>query len=196
MSVEADRAETARFGLWIFLSTEVLFFGALLLAYAWGRVYWPEGFATASRHTDVLLGTLNTGLLLTSSVLVALAVESPAPRVWSLLMATALGLAFLAIKGLEYRHDWRDALIPGPGFALPERGAQLFFELYFVMTALHAVHLLIGTGVLGIFAWGSSSRAAWLTPQRLELAGLYWHFVDIVWIVLYPLLYLAGRAVQ
>lgn len=190
--------DTAQLGMWIFLATEVLFFGALLLAYAYGRSHWPQGFAVASRHTDVVLGSVNTALLLTSSALVALAVasdESAARRSWLLGTAAALGLAFLVIKGAEYRREWQEGLFPGVGFSLAaQQGAALFFMLYFLMTGLHALHLLIGMALLGVFAWGTARKAAWAPRRRVEVAGLYWHFVDVVWIFLYPLIYLVSRS--
>jgi cytochrome c oxidase subunit III len=190
---------TTRLGMWIFLATEVMFFGALLLAYLYGRTHWPGGFAAAARHTDVVLGTLNTGLLLTSSALVALAVacEDEARRRdwigWLLAASASLGVAFLAIKGIEYRKEWQEGLFPGAGFALDAAGAQLFFVLYFLMTGIHAIHLLAGIALLAVFAWGTHRRRLWAPPRRVEAAGLYWHFVDIVWIFLYPLLYLVDR---
>ena len=190
--------DTAQLGMWIFLATEVLFFGALLLAYAYARSHWPQGFAVASRHTDVVLGSVNTALLLTSSALVALAVairESAARQSWLLGAAAALGLAFLVIKGIEYRREWQQGLFPGAGFSLAAQpGAALFFMLYFFMTGLHALHLLIGMALLGVFAWGTARRAAWAPQRRVEVAGLYWHFVDIVWVFLYPLIYLVNRS--
>jgi cytochrome c oxidase subunit III len=195
----ASRAETARLGMWIFLATEVMFFGALLLAYLYGRTHWPEGFAAAARHTDVVLGTLNTGLLLTSSALVALAVacEDEARHrdwvAWLLAASGSLGVAFLAIKGIEYRQEWQEGLFPGAGFELDVTGAQLFFVLYFFMTGIHALHLLAGIALLAVFAWGTHRRRPWAPPRRVEAAGLYWHFVDVVWIFLYPLLYLVDR---
>jgi cytochrome c oxidase subunit 3 len=186
--------------MWIFLATELLFFGGLLLAYLYGRTHWPQGFGLASRHTDVLLGTLNTGLLLTSSALVALAhacSEHAPRRRWTarlLVGAATLGLAFLAVKGVEYRHEWREGLFPGPEFALAgTTGAELFFMLYFVMTGLHALHLAIGIGLLGVFAAGAARQRRWADAPHLEIAALYWHFVDVVWIFLYPLLYLVER---
>jgi cytochrome c oxidase subunit 3 len=198
---EPDR-EIGRIGMWVFLATELLFFGGLLWAYAVVRGRWPHGVAVAGAQTHVALGTLNTGLLLTSSALVAAAVEAfrggrrkSSGRAGVLLGGAAmLGLAFLAIKGVEYAMEVREGLLPGPGFALAaERGAELFFLLYWVMTALHALHLAIGVALLAAFSWGTRRLSRWATPDRVEVAGLYWHFVDLVWIVLYPLLYLAGR---
>ena len=186
-------------GMWVFIGSELLFFGALLAAYLAGRMHWPEGFGAASRHTHVVLGTLNTAVLLTSSALVAFAVACErhhAHRRYTarLLWATAaLGLTFLAIKGYEYLTEWREGLFPGPAFALPQPGAQLFFMLYFFMTALHAVHLVCGIAAVGVFARAAGHRKAWVDPERLEAVALYWHFVDVVWIFLYPFLYLVER---
>ena len=187
-------------GMWVFIASELLFFGALGVAYAYGRVLWPDGFAAASRHTDVVLGTLNTALLLTSSLCVALAAEAPWPRLASRLLACTvlLGLAFLVVKGIEYRHEWQEGLIPGPAFRLGDgkaapQGAQLFFAFYFVATGLHALHVVGGMGWLGVLAWGRARGHARAGSGSLAVAGLYWHFVDVVWILLYPSLYLVGR---
>lgn len=190
-----------QFGMWVFIASEVLFFGGLLLAYAYGRSHWPAGFAAASRETHVVIGTLNTALLLTSSALVALAAISGESRdgrrhvpalLWG---ACALGLAFLALKGVEYAKEFHEQLVPGATFRLREQpGAQLFYVLYFLATGLHAVHLTIGIAVLAAFAVGSRRLAGWALPRRIEVAGLYWHFVDVVWIFLYPLIYLGGRS--
>jgi cytochrome c oxidase subunit 3 len=205
----AAAADTAaRFGLWIFLGSELLFFGGLLFAYAVARMHQPAGFALAGRHTDVVLGTINTALLLTSSLAVALAEawadhDADAPRVastsgrWAavlLAVAALLGAAFLLIKGIEYRHEWQEHLFPGPAFALAATpGAQLFFQLYFVMTGLHALHLAIGMAWLLGLAWRCWRRPARVLPRHVAVAALYWHFVDVVWIVLWPLLYLVQR---
>ncbi len=202
-----DRRETAAFGMWVFIASEAMFFGGLFFAYVYGRMRYPQGFAAASRATDVVLGTANTALLLTSSFLVAVAVAAASAQrrklVTALLGATALlGLAFLVLKGIEYRHDWQQGLFPGPGFRLGElrgaqlpQGAELFFMLYFTMTGVHALHLCIGIAWLALAGHGAWTRpAAWCTGPRIEVLGLYWHFVDIVWIFLYPLLYLVSRA--
>jgi cytochrome c oxidase subunit 3 len=192
--------DTGRFGMWVFLASEILFFGGLFVAYLYGRTHWPQGFAAASRHTDVVLGTVNTALLLTSSAAVALAVagaESARQSRWTarLLALTALlGAAFLVVKGFEYRAEWHEHLFPGRGFALAEiPGAQEFFALYFVMTGLHGVHMIVGIGVLATFAQGRRRRRDWADAPHVEVAALYWHFVDLVWIFLYPLLYLVER---
>jgi cytochrome c oxidase subunit 3 len=188
-----DEDAAARLGMWIFLASELLFFGGLLLSYAYARSHWSAGFAEAGRHTHVVLGTINTALLLSSSAVVALAVACTRHGVharWTarLLWTTAaLGLAFLAVKGLEYGMEWREHLVPGPRFELRAAGSELFFLLYFLLTGLHAVHMLGGIVLMGVLARGAS-------PRAVEAGALYWHFVDLVWIFLYPLLYLVGRS--
>lgn len=194
-------AHVARLGMWIFLATELMLFGPLFLAYLYGRTHFPDAFADASRHTSFWLGTANTAVLLSSSLAMALAVlaheekrERAAPRL--LLLAAACGVLFLVIKGSEYVHDWREHLFPGPGFGLrAETGAEIFFWLYFAMTALHALHLAIGIATTLLFALGLRLQWPVVQPaQRLDALALYWHFVDSVWIFLYPLLYLVGRS--
>ena len=199
----ARPADPGRLAMWIFIATEVLFFGGLFVAYMHGRMHWPQGFASASRHTDVLLGTLNTAVLLGSSALVAMAADCAGSTgevthrraTVCLMLATAgLGIVFLAIKGLEYGKEWREGLFPGPGFRGDgEQGEQLFFALYFVMTAVHALHLVIGIGIVLVLAQGRWRGRAWASAARIDIAALYWHFVDIVWVFLYPLLYLVSR---
>jgi cytochrome c oxidase subunit 3 len=201
---------TARLGMWVFIGSEVLFFGGLLFAYGLSRAAHPAGFAAASRHTDVVLGTLNTALLLTSSAAVALAADWAGEKRWqaarrALMSAIGLGLIFLVIKGIEYAKEWQENLFPGPHFQLDAAapapaGAELFFMLYFSMTALHALHLLIGMGVLAWQVWqiwrpGQRPQGR-IPPERasqVEMSALYWHFVDVVWILLYPLIYLIER---
>jgi cytochrome c oxidase subunit 3 len=199
MSPQAE-PRIGQLGMWIFLGTEVLFFGGLFQSYAYGRTHWPHGFAIAARHTDVVLGTINTAVLLTSSAVVAFAVacaEDPAQRRWTsraLWATAALGVAFIAIKGVEYSHEWSEHLFPLAGFALADvPGAELFWVLYFVMTGLHAVHLAIGIVGVAAFAWATGRKKSWPTSSRVDTMALYWHFVDVIWIVLYPLIYLVER---
>jgi cytochrome c oxidase subunit 3 len=191
---------SGRLGMWVFLASEILFFGGLFVAYLHGRVEWPQGFAAASRRTDVVLGTVNTALLLTSSAAVALALaceEHPRARRFTarlLALTAALGLAFLAVKGFEWHAEWRERLVPGPAFALAGvPGAEQFFVLYFVMTGLHGVHMAGGVAALAALARGRRRRRAWADARHLEVVALYWHFVDVAWIFLYPLLYLVER---
>jgi cytochrome c oxidase subunit 3 len=195
-----QQKEAATLGMWAFLATEVLFFGAMLMSYITYRHAYPQAFAEASRHTIVLYGTINTAILLTSSLSMALAVNAARTNhlkwVFRFLAITILlGLAFLAIKGLEYSEDLHEQLWPGPHFksGLP-REAQIFWVLYWIMTGVHAVHVTVGIVLLSVIAWMTSRRkfsALYYTP--VEMIGLYWHFVDIIWIYLYPLLYLIHR---
>ncbi len=195
--------EIAAFGMWVFLSSEVLFFGVLFFGYLITRLHYPDAFAAASRHTDVVLGTVNTALLLTSSLTMALAVlaiERDRRRTcMTMLCATfVLGTLFAIVKCVEYAHDVRAALLPwaemGPA-DVRGMGARLFFLLYFVTTGMHALHLLIGLAVVAtMIALVARAR---IGPERttpLEVAALYWHLVDVVWIFLYPLLYLVARS--
>jgi cytochrome c oxidase subunit 3 len=192
----AWRRETATLGMWVFLATELMFFGPLFFGYLYMRVHDPQGVAAASRHMHEWLGTLNTAILLTSSFTMALAVRCAmlsqrraARRL--LFMTAALGLAFLAVKATEYGLEWRDGLVPG--FQNPP--LPIFFFLYFLMTGVHALHLLIGIGAVLWLVW--RLRAPALPERRVEeidVLGLYWHFVDAVWIFLYPLFYLVDLA--
>jgi cytochrome c oxidase subunit III len=195
----AAEPDTGKLGMWVFLASEVLFFGGLFVAYLYGRTQWPQGWAAGSRHTDVVLGTVNTALLLTSSAAIALAVacaEDAGQRRWTarlLALTAALGAAFLAVKGVEWHAEWREHLVPGPAFAIGVAGAQQFFALYFVMTGLHAVHMIVGIAALAVLAAGRARDRDWARANHIEIAALYWHFVDLVWIFLYPLLYLVVR---
>ena len=196
------RDETAELGMWVFLATEVLLFGGLLLSYFVYRHAYPQAFAAASRHTDILIGTANTAILLTSSFFVACAVEAFSDRERTisrafLIGAVILGLAFISLKGLEYTVEYHEHLIPGINFAFAgplTDGVQLFFVFYFVATGVHAVHMLIGIGLLTIFAVRIRNAEQPRTQAALHSAALYWHFVDVVWIFLFALIYLPGRS--
>lgn len=201
-SYEQQR-EAASLGVWVFLATEILFFGGLFAAYTIYRWTYPAAFAEASRHLDVRLGTINTGVLLTSSLSMALAVRATQTGsrklAAALLVVTAiLGAVFLGIKLDEYQHKFAEGLAPGPGFRPPGGhallGIELFYILYFAMTGLHAVHMVIGIALLlGIVVPVLMGRFSPQNHNFVEGTGLYWHFVDIVWIFLFPLLYLVGR---
>ena len=195
-----QQKEAATLGMWTFLATEVLFFGGLFLAYIVYRHTYGQAFAEASKHTIVLFGAINTAVLLTSSFSMALAVRAAQINdtkalVRNLLITIFLGCCFLGIKGLEYHEDIKEHLWPGPHFdkELPPQ-AQIFWFLYWAMTGLHALHVTIGLGLLSVIARLSARgkfSAAYHNP--VEISGLYWHFVDIVWIYLFPLLYLINR---
>lgn len=194
--------EAASLGMWIFLVTEVLFFGGLFTAYLVYRYEHAAAFAGASSHLGLWLGGINTAVLIGSSLTMALAVHAAQTghrkTLIQFLGATiALGLVFLTIKGVEYSHKFHEHLVPGLNFAYEgadANAAELFFCLYFLMTGLHALHMIIGVGVLGVLAW--LAWRGWFSSEYyapVEVTGLYWHFVDLVWIFLFPLLYLIGR---
>jgi cytochrome c oxidase subunit III len=198
----AQQRSAAQLGMWVFLATEVLFFGGLFLAYTVFRSLYPRDFSAASHHTVILIGGINTAILLFSSTLMALAVRAAELRrqkqlIWLLLGTAFFGIIFMILKGVEYHKDWIDHLVPVLNFEWhqPNPGhAQIFFWLYFAMTGLHAIHVTVGICVLLILALLARTgkfTTGHFTP--IEIAGLYWHFVDIVWIFLFPLLYLAGH---
>jgi cytochrome c oxidase subunit 3 len=198
-----QQQEASTMGMWIFLVTEVMFFGGLLMAYLVYRVWYPLAWAEGSLELDIRLGAFNTVVLIGSSLTMALAVRSAqtgaqkATVRW-LLFTMALGLTFLVVKFFEYREKYLLHHIPGPNFQFegPEAAqVQIFLSLYFGLTGLHALHMVIGFGILAVITWMAHRRRfspEWHTP--VELSGLYWHFVDIVWIFLFPLLYLVDRA--
>ena len=197
-----QQTEASTLGMWVFLVTEIMFFGGLFTAYLVYRSAYPTGFQEASNHLDVIWGAVNTIVLIVSSLTMALAVRAaqtsapPKVQVGWILATMTLGSAFLGIKVIEYRDKFIHHLVPGPDFVwegkFPE-AAEIFYSLYFCMTGLHALHMIIGLGimmVIAIMAWRRQFDASYYTP--VEVSGLYWHFVDIVWIFLFPLLYLIG----
>ncbi len=197
-----QQQEASYVGMWAFLVTEILFFGGVFLAYIVYRTASPEAFAAASSALDLKWGTINTVVLIGSSLTMALSVWAAQTgrrmaTVGFLLTTLVLGSVFLGIKAVEYSHKFHEHLVPGPNFHWDgplADGAHMFFNLYFVMTGLHALHMVIGAGLIiatAILAWKGR-----FSPQNhnfVEGVGLYWHFVDIVWIFLFPLLYLLGR---
>jgi cytochrome c oxidase subunit III len=198
----SQQRDAATLGMWIFLATEMMFFGALFFAYAIGRYNFPDAFAAASRHTNILLGTTNTAVLLTSSLFMALAVRSAslgARRMTVVMLAITalLGVAFAGIKIGEYVLDYHEHLVPTLDFSFDAqyaRGAWLFFGLYFATTGLHLLHLSVGIAAVTILGWRVFAARQNALADHVEITGLYWHFVDIVWIFLYPCLYLVSRA--
>jgi cytochrome c oxidase subunit 3 len=197
-----QQREASALGMWLFLVTEIMFFGGLFTTYMVYRSLYPAAFHAGSHELDITLGTFNTVVLLSSSLTMALAVHAAQVSrrgmlITCLILTMALGSVFLGVKAYEYWHKWHEHLVPGPTFAYggPDPGnAQLFFSLYFGMTGLHALHMVIGLGVLAILTvravQGMFGRFYY---SPVEMAGLYWHFVDLVWIYLFPLLYLLGR---
>jgi cytochrome c oxidase subunit III len=197
------QAETAISGMWLFLATEVVFFGALFLSWIFMRHWQQAGFDAGAQQTSLAIGTINTVILLTSSFVysVGLAfIRSGDSRrlVQCCALAWLLGAAFLVLKfGVEWQDDFERGFFPGPDFAIQgplSGGAQLFFVFYFFGTALHGLHMLVGLGVVGWII--QRARRGDFSPgfhTPVTVVGLYWSFVDMVWIVLYPLIYLIGR---
>ena len=197
-SLAAER-ETNSLGMWVFLVSEVMLFGGLFTVYLIYRLSYPEAFAAGSQRLDVMWGTINTAVLLTSSLTMATAVYAAQTQrrklTLLLLAATALlGLVFLGIKGYEYWQEYQEQLIPALNFTWDGAGAlqvKLFFTLYFIMTGLHALHLTVGIGLVSgvpLLRFRRPYRSDPASP--VEIVGLYWHFVDVVWVFLFPLLYL------
>lgn len=200
-------------GMWLFLGSEILFFGAVFTAYAVMRTIQGDGFTLACRQLDATLGGVNTAVLLTSSLSMALAVWAAQTKNRKMLqlclgLTILFGSAFLAVKGYEWHHEYETGLVPGATFGktpdgepakaidpsiTPEKvkGMQMFFVFYFIITGLHALHMIVGLGVLGV-QWTLCKRGNFGVADYgpIEVAGLYWHFVDVVWIFVFPLLYL------
>ncbi len=217
-----QQKESSTLGMWMFLVTEIMFFGGLFTAYVVYRTQFHGVFAVASSALNWRLGALNTGVLIASSLTMAMAIWAAQMNrrkliVVFLLLTILLGSTFLVVKYFEYKEKFEYGLVPGPGFQFlghtyggfapnPEHYSQLvgttdkvqvFFSLYFIMTGLHALHMVIGIGVLTwlLFpSWKGKFDSSFYNP--LECTGLYWHFVDLVWIFLFPLLYLLGAHVH
>ena len=229
----AQQKEAAVIGMWLFLLTEILFFGGLFVAYMIYRIWYFEAFAEASRRLSLFWGGLNTAVLIGSSLTMALAVRAAQTnnRKWTvnwLVLTMLLGCVFLGVKVIEYQDKFANYEVPGAKYnwlyheqhaAAPGEHAegaapaaaeghrqlrmtpgqlqnttQIYFSLYFTMTGLHALHMIIGVGLMLVItwmAWKGRFDDQWYTP--VEMSGLYWHFVDIVWIFLFPLLYLVER---
>lgn len=204
-----QQREAATVGMWVFLATEAIVFGVLFTGYAAYHAVYPAAFEAGSRHLNALIGGVNTLVLLTSSLTMALAVHAARlgrrrALVGSLVATGLLGTAFLALKAVEYTLDYHENLVPGPAFDRAEwtgQGVdpiheQLFLVFYYIMTGVHAFHMVVGLGVitvLTVLAW--RGRFGVRSYEPVEISGLYWHFVDIIWIFLLPLLYLASTRV-
>jgi cytochrome c oxidase subunit 3 len=199
-----QQKDAATIGMWVFLVTEVMFFGGMFLAYFAYRQAYPAAFASASNKTVLLIGATNTTVLICSSLTMALAVRCAALGKKSLIvlflvLTLLLGGTFLGVKAYEYHDKWVHHEVPGHNFdceGCTDAGhTPLFFALYFGMTGLHAIHMIVGVGII-LFLISQARKGRygpqWHTP--VELFGLYWHFVDIIWIFLFPLFYLVDRS--
>lgn len=199
----AQQFDSSTLGMWVFLITEIMFFGGMFGSYTVYRDLYHDAFASTSRFMNVTIGAINTGVLILSSFTMVLAVRSAQLNkkkalISFLILTLVLGCVFLGLKYVEYHEKWVDHHIPGPSFQYEDaryaQQAQILFYLYFAMTGMHAIHMIVGAGLLvALIAMAARNRfsAAWYTP--VEMIGLYWHFVDIVWIFLFPLLYLVGH---
>jgi cytochrome c oxidase subunit 3 len=193
------QVDASRLGMWLFLGTEVLLFGGLFVGYSVYRYSFPAAFAEASRSSETWAGFVNTLVLITSSLTVALAIhfaqtDRPRAAVVCLAITIFFAFAFLGIKAIEYTNHFREHQLPGQFYRyenvrLP--GVSMYWSLYFLMTGLHGLHVLVGMTVLSVILWrtahGYYSSHYYV---GIELAGLYWHLVDLIWIFLFPLLYL------
>ncbi len=199
--------DSVMLGMWLFLATEIMFFGGAFAAYTIYRLYFGKAFDLASDTLDVTIGTINTFILLTSSLTMVLAVDAAengkrALTIAFIVATMVLGAAFLGVKAGEYHHKFEDHHAPMLGLPFhwapgpeTEGGAKIFYALYFGMTGLHALHMVIGLGILAVFiVLCLRARDVRSRSVGLELMGLYWHFVDVVWIFLFPLLYLIDRS--
>jgi cytochrome c oxidase subunit 3 len=208
----AQQLEASTLGMWVFLVTEIMFFGGMFMIYILYRVTYPDAWAHGSNHLNVTLGALNTAVLICSSLTMALAVRSAQVgsrkgQVMNLILTIMLGSVFLVVKYFEYAEKFKHHLVPGPNFNTPTpefvngiipiandpTHQQLFFSIYFMLTGVHAAHMIVGIVlmfVILVMAIRGKFSASYYTP--VEVSGLYWHFVDIVWIFLFPLLYLLG----
>ncbi len=194
------QAQAARLGMWLFLATEVLLFGGLFIGYSLFRATYPEGFHAASHHLSAELGLVDTFILITSSFSMAMSIHAvhhkkKARAIFLLLLTIGFGFGFLGVHGYEYWMDIQAGAIPGKFFHVEElanaHGASMFFTLYFLMTGLHSLHVFVGACILLVityFTWKGHYSTRYMNP--LENAGLYWHLIDLIWIFLYPLLYL------
>jgi cytochrome c oxidase subunit 3 len=198
-----QQKDASSLGMWIFLITEVMFFGGMFAAYTVYRSAYPGVFGAASRTLNAAIGAINTAVLLCSSFTMVMAVRAGQlgrrkQIAVFLILTLLLGMVFLGVKGYEWNEKFQEHHIPGPSFHMEGAGlqdhAQLFFSLYFAMTGLHALHMVVGAGLLSLLLYQNHRgrfSAAYYTP--IDMVGLYWHFVDIIWIFLFPLLYLIDR---
>ncbi|MFN2491489.1 MAG: cytochrome c oxidase subunit 3 family protein [Pyrinomonadaceae bacterium] len=211
-----QQREAGTLGMWVFLVTEIMFFGGMFFAYTLYRTQYPAAFASASNHLSLPLGAINTAVLIFSSFTMAMAVYSAQTgkrrrQVICLALTILLGLTFLGIKAVEYHDKYVDHLIPGrliPGRPFDASGVHLlpgaarqnvemFYWIYFAMTGMHAIHMIIGVGLLSVILYfAARGRYGPEYHNPVEISGLYWHFVDIIWIFLFPLLYLLGRHLE
>lgn len=198
-----QQQDASTLGMWVFLLTEIMFFGGMFMMYTVYRAVYPHIFALASGTLNEMIGAANTAVLLCSSFTMVLAVRGAQlgrrrTVMLFLILTIVLGLVFLGVKGFEWNQKFQEHHVPGLAFHMEgtsQQGpAQLFFSLYFAMTGLHALHMVLGCGLMLYLLWRTyrgTYSADYYTP--IDMGGLYWHFVDVIWIFLFPLLYLIDR---
>ncbi len=191
--------DSAKLGMWVFLVTEILFFGGLFVAYIVYRAWHPELFTMAATQLDTMMGGINTLVLIGSSLTMALAIraaqtDNPSASIKFLASTVALAFVFMIIKYFEYTHKFELGIFPGENYTftgIDHPNANIFFSIYYMMTGLHGIHVIIGIGIITWLIFKTKKGAyssSYYTP--VEITGLYWHLVDIIWIFLFPLLYL------
>lgn len=199
----AQQHRAATLGIWLFLGSEIMLFGGMFMGYTIYRILYATAFEQIAAHTHFWFGTINTALLLTSSLTMAMAVHHARAQNYQksgrwLVPTAVLGVAFLALKVVEWYLEYRENLVPILGWNFDAHGvaqgpARLFMGFYFVMTGLHAIHLSIGVClVVGLMVLLRRDKIARENPSKVEIIGLYWHLVDIIWIFAYPIFYLVS----
>ena len=192
---------TSKLGMWLILATEILMFGGLFVGYGLMQSLYPEAWVAGHHHLDRMMGAVNTVFLLVSSYTMVMAVHSASTNnkrktLWNLLLTLGFAAGFLVVKFFEYSHKFHDGLLPGRLFTYAGGGPPqqaMFFGFYFVMTGLHGFHVVVGMGLISWIMLRASRgefSSAYYTP--VDLVGLYWHLVDLIWIYLFPLLYLVS----
>ncbi len=194
----ARQREAVAFGMWVFLATEVLFFGSLFMGYAVYRTLYTEAFREAAAETEIFYGSINTIMLLTSSFVMTVAVRGADAgyrrlTLFCLMLTVMLGVGFLIGKGFEYHDDLVKGFYPGSHFPMAIPETQIFWAFYWVMTGVHAMHLSIGIGIISVVTFRLWRNSLKLESPTFTAVGFYWHFVDLVWITLVPLIYFVGR---
>lgn len=196
-----QQRDTATIGMWVFLATEVMFFGGLFASYAVYRMYYTQAFLEGAREMTLVIGTVNTAVLMTSSFTMNMAIESIAKNkqnrtYWLLILTAVIGLIFIGLKFTEYFLHYQDHKVPGIWFESNKpyaRQEELFFFFYFALTGLHVVHLSIGVGLTTVTAVRTAlGRFNGNYHTAVDLVGVYWHFVDIIWAFIYAIFYVVG----
>lgn len=199
---EQQQRETALLGMWVFLATELLLFSGMFVTALVLRIMHPAAVTATALHLKFWIGATNTAVLIVSSLTMSVAIEASrvglARTVVRFMRITAaFGMLFIALKGYEYYRDWAEHMMPffRPDYELQGQPAtRLFLDLYYIITILHALHLSVGIGLMLVLSWmASKPRFLQRHQNRVEISGLYWHFIDLIWMIAFPTLYLLNR---